>query len=142
MDNKITTCPRKHYCERWVSEHDEPDDPHICGVCELYDARREAAEKGTVLPFYVLAVGMSRHYGGPEEGGWWYDMPEILGVKKAYTFKQGLKLARELKEEYPQPRYNRFSCANRGEPDVHLCVLYGENDPRWPGEDFERPRYE
>lgn len=41
---------------------------------------------------YVTAYEVTRHYGGPEEGGWWYDwyhpietVPTIrTGVVKAY----------------------------------------------------------
>lgn len=124
----------KHYCER---KHGE-----VCEICDAREARRAAAKAGRMLPYYIIAEGISRHYGGHEEGGWWYDRCQILEVRKAYTFRQGLAHARELREMYPQPRYGRGSCANRGEPETVLRVVYGENDPRWPEESHGRPHYD
>lgn len=37
----------------------------------------------TNTPLYVAVVEVSRHYGGPEEGGWWYDRSTVLGWWKA-----------------------------------------------------------
>lgn len=114
----------------------------VCQVCDMYDRRQRDLAAGKVRPFYIVVEGTSRHYGGPEEGGWWYDWHEVLEVRKAFTFEQGLRQARALKEEYPQPRYNRYSCANRGEADTRIVFCYGEDDPRWPTESTQRPRYE
>jgi hypothetical protein len=114
----------------------------VCKVCDMYDRRQKALKEGRVLPYYIVASGISRHYGGPEEGGWWYDWTEILGVRRAFTLEEGLRAVRALREEYPQPRYGRHSCANRGEPDTHITLCYGEDDPRWPTESTQRPRYE
>lgn len=114
----------------------------VCKICDLYDKRKAEQALGIVTPFYLVVEGISRHYGGHEEGGWWYDWHTILDVRKAFTFKQALKHARELREKYPQPKYNRYSCANRGEDDTVLRLVYSEDDPRWPEETTERPRYE
>lgn len=114
----------------------------ICQVCDLYDSRKRALKEGRVRPFYLVVEGISRHYGGPEEGGWWYDWREVLEVRRAFTLSEGLRQMRQLREEYPQPRYNRYSCANRGEPEPRVVLCYGEEDPRWPQESTHRPRYE
>lgn len=114
----------------------------VCKICDLYDKRKAEQALGIVSPFYLIVEGISRHYGGPEEGGWWYDWHTILDVRKVFTFKQALKHARELREKYPQPKYNRYSSANRGEDDTVLRIVYSEDDPRWPEESNERPRYE
>lgn len=134
-------------CDAYISTSDlqnaEIVENGVCAVCDMYEARKEAVAKGKMLPFLIVVTGTSRHYGGPEEGGWWYDRDEVLEVRRAFTFEQGLRHARELREEYPAPRYNRFSCANRGEPDVHIRCVYGENDPRFPQDSPPgRPRYE
>jgi len=114
----------------------------VCEVCDMYDSRQAAMKEGCVRPYYLVVTSTSRHYGGPEEGGWWYDWTSIEEVRKAFTLEEGLRQARKLREKYPQPRYNRFSCANRGEGDTRIQLCYGEKDPRWPNEDKERPRYE
>lgn len=113
-----------------------------CLVCDMYDKRQADLKDGCVRPFYLVVEGTSRRYGGPEEGGWWYDWHEVLEVRRAFTLEQGLRHARELKDNYPQPKYNRFSAANRGEDDTRIVFCYGESDPRWPNENHERPRYE
>lgn len=114
----------------------------VCKVCDMYDRRKAASAEGRMLPFLVVAWQISRHYGGPEEGGWWYDWTEVVDVRKAHTMSEGLRQARKLKAEYPQPRFNRFSCANRGEGDTMIGVFYGESDPRFPQNSTHRPRYE
>ncbi len=114
----------------------------ICKVCDMYDKRQTDMSEGKVRPFYLVVSSTSRHYGGPEEGGWWYDRTEVVEVRKAFTLEQGLFHARKLRENYPQPKYNRFSMANRGEGDTRIHLCYGEDDPRWPTESKERPRYE
>lgn len=114
----------------------------VCRVCDLYERRQAAMKQGHVLPFYIVVEGTSRHYGGPEEGGWWYDWHEVLEVHKAYTLQEGLRHAHALKDKFPPPRYDRFSCANRGEEDIRIVLCYGEDDPRWPTETKQRPRYE
>lgn len=113
-----------------------------CPVCDMYDRRQASLKEGRVRPFFLVVSSTSRHYGGPEEGGWWYDNTTVEEVRQAYTMEQGLRHGRELKDKYPQPKYNRFSCANRGEGDTRIQVCYGESDPRWPNENHERPRYE
>jgi len=120
-----------------VSENDR------CLVCDLYEKRQAQVAEGRMPPFFIVAWGISQRYGGPEEGGWWYDVTTVEAVRKAYTFRQALKLYRELKQEYPQPRFRRTSAANRGEPDMFFHTFYGEDDPRWPQDSPPgRPRYE
>jgi len=114
----------------------------VCKVCDLYDRRQADLKDGKVRPYYLVSYSISRQYGGPEEGGWWYDWTSINEVRRAFTLEEGVRQARTLKDEYPQPRYNRFSCANRGEGDNHMVLCYGEDDPRWPTESTQRPRYE
>lgn len=114
----------------------------VCTICDMYDSRKASLKEGIVLPFYIIVQGISRHYGGSEEGSWYYNNYNVLEVNKAFTFKQGLKLARKLKQNYPQPKYNRYSCANRGEQDIRIIFCYNEADPRWPEEHVGRGNYE
>lgn len=135
----------KSECEAFIrqgAQRCEIRENGVCEVCDLYDRRQADLKEGKVRPFYLVHYGISRHYGGPEEGGWWYDWTSINEVRKAYTLEQGLRHAKEMKDKYGQPRYNRYSCANRGEGDNYMVVCYGENDPRWPHESTQRPRYE
>lgn len=142
---KVFQSDDKSECEAFIrqgAQRCELEENGVCKVCDLYDQRQADMKSGRVRPYYLVVSSTSRHYGGPEEGGWWYDNTSITEVRRAFTLEEGLRQARELREKYPQPRYNRFSCANRGEGDTRIQLCYGENDPRWPQENHERPRYE
>lgn len=109
-----------------------------CRDC-FKDIRSIATKNGVVNPFYVVVYNVGRHYGGPEEGGWWYDSTSILEVRKVWNWKSALKAMRELKEDYPQPRYNRFSVlGNQG--DYFIGMYYDVE--QFPKESTGRPRYE
>lgn len=114
----------------------------VCEVCNMYEKRKADVAKGKQPSFLIVAYGVTRIYLGPEEGGTWDDATEVLEVRKAYTFEQGLKHARELREEYPQPRYDRHSCANRGEPDIYIRCVYSEADPRMPKDEYPDRTYQ
>lgn len=135
----------KEECEAYMATQGkalELRENGVCQVCDLYEKRQAHLREGRVDPFYLVVSGTSRHYGGPEEGGWWYNWTEILEVRRAFTFQEGLRQARELRDKYPQPKYDIYSCANDGEPNTEITLCYGEADPRWPHESTERPRYE
>lgn len=118
------------------------EEPSKCGVCDAFDHRKVETAKGIQPPFLIVVSGISRHYGGPEEGGWWYNTTEIVEVRKVHTISAAHRHLRELKELYPQPRFGIGSAANRGESEYEMGCFYGENDPRFPQANTERPRYE
>ena len=64
---------------------------------------------GKVVAVAVLHV--SRCFGGPEEGGWWYDHTDVEVVSRGLTSRQARRLQRRLKREEAKhrPRYDRFS---------------------------------
>lgn len=48
---------------------------------------------------YITAYGVTRHYGGPEEGGWWYDhYTPIETVAVPKVFQRKYKRARNRVE--------------------------------------------
>lgn len=91
----------------------------------IYCIRRERLNKiknDNPQPFYVVVYGISRYYGGPEEGGWWDDIQRVLDVKKVWTIKKAIKIIHEFEEEYPTQKYNRFSVLGNGE-DIEIVVI-------------------
>ena len=54
---------------------------HDLDYSELLAEARQAHEAWLDAPVlvYVNAYRITRHYGGPEEGGWWFDCGEPLG---------------------------------------------------------------
>lgn len=122
--------PSRHYCER--------KDGEMCDHCDAYDARKRSIAQGKVPAFYVVVVGVSRCYGGPEEGGWYYDAQRTLEVRKVYTVAGALKMVKQLKEEYPKPRHSRSSVL--GGEDTYIELCYSED--MFPEETKGRPHYE
>lgn len=102
--------------------------------------RKQATKENEVQKIYIAMWESSRHYGGPEEGGWYYDIHTIATVRFAFGWKRALKIARDLQKEYGQPRFNRYSAANRGEADKNIKI-YSSID-HIPEEQTKRPRYE
>lgn len=137
------TCKIKHYCNRYQSiMSKDMSGSETCGVCEAYEARRDKTLQGIQPPFLIVAWGVSRYCYSPAEGGCWADWTTILEVRKAHTWERGLRHMRELREEYPQPRFNRFSAANRGEDDIFIRCFYSEADPRMPENTTHRETYQ
>ena len=87
---------------------------------------------------FLGIYAISRHYGGPEEGGWWYDWCEhrISFPVTPETIDDVQKQLTELLEPM-QPTYDRFSMANDGNDfEVLHERLQGEH------QSTERPHYE
>ena len=141
---KLYCCTLEKYVDQNTEQYceDVAEDCYACKRAKLAHERKLANSKGQVLPMYIVAFGISKHYGGREEGGWWYDWTSINEVRRAYTLKEALRHAHELKEAYPAPRFNRHSSANNGEADSYIAVCYSEADPAWPEETTCRPHYE
>lgn len=91
---------------------------------------------------YVNVYEVYRNYGGPEEGGWWFDSGEplisvsVTGKDEGEVEAAELILLDDLKKAYPD-RGNRYSMAPR---DTDYQVVIEEHEARyWPE---ERPHYE
>jgi hypothetical protein len=91
-------------------------------------------------PFFIGVIGISRHFGGHEEGGWWYDWTQVHEVEEVNGWKAGLEVARRFREEYPTQKRDRFSVLGNGE-DVEIVLSYCEAAISSRQSD-ERPHYE
>lgn len=87
---------------------------------------------------FVNAYHVTREYGGPEEGGWWYDSREVLASVQIPERgeKEAERIVAHLSELYahkddPQPISNVHSGGK-------LLVLVEEKR----GQDTERQHYE
>lgn len=85
---------------------------------------------------YVTAYHVTQQYGGPEEGGWWYNAKEILAVVPVSSDEQTANLVRAaLEKEFedlhdPRPLYSVLS---EGQVVVEIRDL--------PVEPTVRPQY-
>lgn len=91
-----------------------------------------------VLTFYEL----DRKYGGPEEGGWWYNTGDLVRVSRGYDDEQQAEAAADRANrllEYLQRRKRSLgSVLYRG--GRHRCEVWDQPPPEcWPE---TRPHYE
>lgn len=57
---------------------------------------------------YVNVYDLTRHYGGPEEGGWWYDTGDLIRCYGPFHIDQAHELVGLLDERFPETG-KRFS---------------------------------
>lgn len=93
------------------------DECHSCAQ----QIRYEKVKNNNPQPFYIVLYGVSRCYGGPEEGGRYYDRREVIQTKKVWTIKQALMIIRDFQNKFPKPKYNRFSVL--GGEDSEIAIL-------------------
>lgn len=89
----------------------------------------------TTSTLYVNVYDITRNYGGPEEGGWWYDCGEPLESHRVSSEPEALELQRQLKEKYPRTG-KRFSVLGGDDYDVRIEDHFAEEFPA------SLPRYE
>lgn len=103
------------------------------------DKKIEEATKVSVIYMNLYAIRLC--YGGPEEGGWYYDAGEcvdsyMIDLSDPETRKNAEKIYQEWKEEFPVDEPSkRHSVLN---PTDYVCKFEREE-----GQDFpqERPYY-
>lgn len=120
--------------EEYDENKDYGDDAEV--VTDYDDQRhvlRDVPRRHQRETVYVAVDELSRHYGGPEEGGWWYDTGEIVDYApvlvlyhkgEPYITSEELKFVQSLAykwfhEEGAFGESNRNSMAPRGRD---LCI--------------------
>ena len=86
----------------------------------------------TAGPFYLNKYVIDKRYGGPEEGGWWYETGKFEVCHGAFeTFEKAQEARHRMNDTIEEERDGRHT------PDSVLCtgwpVLYIEGSP---GKDF------
>jgi hypothetical protein len=84
---------------------------------------------------YVNVYDVTRCFGGPEEGGWWYDAGDCILSLECASTEEARFVARRLAAEYPTTG-NRYSVLGGDDYDVLVESHKGESFPA------EVPRYE
>lgn len=103
--------------------------PVDCDPCNTKqweaNRRREALASGRVPPMYAAVVKVDQVYGGPQEGGWYHDVSEVLEVRRAYGFRSLLAVVRDLFSEYETCARGRSSVI--GGSDVFVYLTHNEH---------------
>ncbi len=93
--------------------------------------------------FTVAAYSETREYGGPEEGGWWYNLAQLIRPLKMFkSFEAAERYADRLTERLNSPigpnhgRRSKYSVI--GDPEVCVKVCEERVPAQFPE---ERPYY-
>ncbi len=84
-------------------------------------------------PWYVNVYEIDRRYGGPEEGGWWFDSGTLVDSTETASKQDANRLSEAKQTEYPN---NGSSVYRGGDYTVRIENHPGENYPT------NRPHYE
>lgn len=84
---------------------------------------------------YVAAYDVQRHYGGPEEGGWWFDSGELIYFVKCFGYEQATELYDLMEEIYPSTG-KRYSVLGGADYDIIIrdevpLQKFPENRPHY-----------
>ena len=112
-----------------------------------------------VQELFVNAYTVTQRYGGPEEGGWWYNHREPVCSVPVHSLSSAHCLSAFLKREYGRDKQGRYPGEILGyvgpnpldsvddiEPNDTTGLIEGYDtavciEP-WPGKPTERPQYE
>lgn len=104
--------------------------------CEVFDEEEVPASLPEDLKVYVNVYRVTRHYGGPEEGGWWYNHFECVECVPVRN-KNATTLRQDLEIEYADMKQGDiYSVLGGTEVDVRIERTRCESETR------ERPFYE
>jgi hypothetical protein len=99
---------------------------------DFYNYRLQDGREPTVVNLYAITL----RYGGPEEGGWYFECGEPIRGVCVFSKKQAIRAALELDEwalQEFEEEYDRYGYAT-----YRVCFedKYGDYYPK------ERPHYE
>lgn len=99
------------------------------------DSLSELVQYALQRPVYLNVYDVTRHYGGPEEGGWWYNAGELVETIET-TEEKCDEVRAQLLEKHKDRNYGDIYSSLGGVLlEVQVDDVPGEN---WP---TERPRY-
>lgn len=99
-------------------------------------------ENHSTADTWVVAVyDTDRHYGGPEEGGWWYDSRELVAIATATDSDDATRIVEELGNGEYESKVSRYSVNYPGTGDYAMYV-YEPGGMIVHNEPTERPHYE
>jgi len=85
----------------------------------------------------VNVYAVTRRYGGPEEGGWWWNCYEPVAYANNLTDKQAEDIKDRFKDIYQEHAEGDIYSSNGG-VEIHVAI---EDKPEQSAT-RERPRYE
>jgi hypothetical protein len=104
LDYTIKQYPTTGAARYWIS---------IYNWSKIFDAE---------TPSTIKIYSTYQVYGGPEEGGWWYEQGEALATHCIFSKKQCIKRCIELTEEY---NLSKQPCISDGQNLTSITAVLG-----------------
>lgn len=92
-------------------------------LISVLEAKKEYVEQQETLSCYLSIYQVERCYGGPEEGGWWYDCWTLQGYIPCANEAEANKVIEESQEELKQKNHEL-----RYEDNKYAYEALGDND--------------
>lgn len=89
---------------------------------------------------FLTVYSQTRHYGGPEEGGWWYDWHEPVASVELPQWLDADEV--EAKREALLKVYDHLAEGDIGSVLGGTHVWVGREDEQYEFQTTRRPRYE
>jgi hypothetical protein len=90
-----------------------------------------------VLPCYISVEHTEKRYGGPEEGGWWYNASERVETHMVHTLQTFIRVMNRVARCYKNDNIPLSSVLSRGKYSVYVMHdVLPKNEPA------VRPHYE
>lgn len=79
------------------------------GCAQCYSGEQD--DSASLVPVWVNMYMVTREYGGPEEGGWWYDLYTPVEAVRTYSPSEASAVERRMRAEYEPGTVDRYSAA-------------------------------
>lgn len=85
--------------------------------------------------YFVHVYDVGQEYGGPEEGGWWYEAGEAIEIQTCLTREVAESVRDQLRNKFPRTG-KRYSVLRGEDYDVvihkgRIVLEFPENTPRY-----------
>ena len=84
------------------------------------------------MAIYVNVYEITRHYGGPEEGGWWFNSGNPIESRIVATMEDAEALREEFEDKHGPGWGNIFSVAGGAKIDVLIQDHFAQEFPSEP----------
>lgn len=85
---------------------------------------------------YVAVIEVDRHYGGGEEGGWWFNSENVLEQLRSWGVRTVMHDIILLRDKYSNSGYGVYSAAGNSQMYIRVSKEPSVNLPE------RRPHYE
>jgi hypothetical protein len=139
MKCKNCESPKEEHVEGFICKTNQPD---VIAAWHNHEGEDYFDTYKPEFPKYLNVYRVEQSFGGPEEGGWWYDVGEPLESVLVENEEEEKQVKAKLESRYAADPSDRERMRGRtsaaGGYDISICTQYHFAEP-FPK---ELPRYE